>query len=141
MTDAVLLLLLAGILMLLNHAVCIVIDGRTGNNARLRTAVHNQLINIIALLGIGHIRAVCLAGVEKLLRFRIDTGIIRVHIVGEIALRAVDIEERERILQSRLLRLRTVVNIVRQSRNTRSKFLCRTDTDKRFYISHGFLSP
>ena len=141
MPDAVLLLVRPGVLMLLNHVIQIIVNGRAGHDPRLAPPVHDLLIKIITGLFLLHKAACGNPLPQKPRRPLIDLGRISVNLAAKARLRTVNGKEGLRILPYGFRRLLPAVHIIRQRRDPALQPGSRAIGKKRSDFRHVFYPP
>ena len=117
MADAVDLLLRAGILVLFDDAILIIIDGRAGCHSRLHSSVHGKFVEVITLFILRQKRAVLHPLPECIMRTLIHLVVVHIHRQRELCLRAVYAKERLRMPLHFLRSFLSVINIIREGSN------------------------
>jgi len=93
---AVALLVLAGELVALDGAVFVLVYGTYGDQAGLHATIHLELVDVVAAVWVAHVDAGVDAVLHELGGSLVDLRRVHVLVRGELRLRTVDIEERQR---------------------------------------------
>ncbi|MPN13622.1 hypothetical protein SDC9_160944 [bioreactor metagenome] len=136
MLNAVLLFILTGKLVFFNGVVQILVDGRTGDQAYLASAVHNKLIKIKARRFILSDDPAVIQLLKVLGCLLIHKGIVHIHAVIQGALRTIDSQKRVILAVNGSSRFLTIIDIVRKGCHISGFFRNRTNGFKGSYSCH-----
>ena len=119
MADTILLLILSGEFMLLNHIIQIIINRATANQTGLCPALTRQFINVVARCLVLDHNSVSFHICKVFSRFVINLRIIKICVLRKIHLRTVYMKEGIRVLISDRLRLFSCYYIIWKCRYPR----------------------
>ena len=134
--DAVRLLVRAGLLVLFDDVVQIIVDADAADKPRLGAAVHDLAINIQH--GFRLMQHIAAVGERLQVRggLRVDRVAVKVGLGRQIDLRLIDVDEAEGRVFDQLARLLTVHDVVGQRGDLRGIFRLRPDGGKRAQDGH-----
>ena len=139
MLHAVLFLIAARQLVLLDDAVHVVLYSRSHNKTELRLAVHRLRIDVVHLLAVLLEPALVLELLEVLSSLLIDARVVLACADGEVNLGLDDVIKRLLIVASLSTSLLRVKNIVWAALYLLNEIFWWTNATKRFYNSHNLL--
>ena len=113
MIDTVDLFLLASVLVLLDHVAGIIVDRCACNDTGLMSAVHDELVDVVASVGIGDKGSVGDPRLKKLLSLTIYDGIVSIYGIGELCLCSVYTKESKLVFSHLGFSFLSVINIIR----------------------------